>query len=94
MFWRKRTKSDFNAEVSAHLELEIERLRDEGLSQAEAEAEAHRQFGSMTRAQERFHESSRWMLLEHLRVTFRMLSVFSFATLDSLWLPSSLSRWV
>ncbi|HEY2498535.1 MAG TPA: ABC transporter permease, partial [Candidatus Angelobacter sp.] len=67
MLWRKRSKSDFNAEISAHLELEVQRLRDEGLSQAEAAAEARRQFGNLTRAQERFHESSRWMLLEHLR---------------------------
>ena len=67
MFWKRRKESDFSAEISAHLELEVQRLRDEGLSQAEAETEARRQFGNLTRVQERFHESSRWMLLEHLR---------------------------
>lgn len=67
MFWRKRKDSDFTAEVSAHLELEIERLRDEGKSQGEAEAAARRQFGNVTRVQERFHESTRWMLLEHFQ---------------------------
>jgi macrolide transport system ATP-binding/permease protein len=67
MFWRrKRKESDFHAEISAHLELEIQRLRDEGLTQAEAEAAARRGFGNVTQAAERFHESNRWMLLEHL----------------------------
>ena len=66
MFWRKRRESDFNAEISAHLELEIQRMREEGMSQAEAEAAARRQFGNVAHAQERFHEVGRWMLLEHL----------------------------
>ena len=66
MFWRKRKESDFTAEISAHLELEIQRLRDEGLSQADAEAAARREFGNVLQAKERFHESSHWMLLEHL----------------------------
>jgi predicted permease len=67
MFWRrKRKESDFKAEISAHLELEIERLRDEGMSELEAEAAAHREFGNVRQAEERFHESSHWMLLEHL----------------------------
>src|SRR5437660_5707679 len=67
MFWRhKRKESDFHAEISAHLELEIQRLRDEGLTQAEAETVAHREFGNVRQAEDRFHESSHWMLLEHL----------------------------
>ena len=66
MFWKRRKESDFSAEISAHVELEIQRLRDEGMSQQEAEAAAHRQFGNLTQTQERFHESGRWMWLEHL----------------------------
>jgi macrolide transport system ATP-binding/permease protein len=69
MFWRKskRTDADFTAEISAHLELEIERLKSEGMSQADAEASARRAFGNMRHVEEQFHESSHWMLLEHLR---------------------------
>ena len=68
MFWRyKRTARDFRDEISAHLELEVERLRGEGMNQVEAEAAARREFGNVTHAEERFHESSHWMLLEHLR---------------------------
>src|ERR1700753_943697 len=66
MFWKRRKESDFSAEISAHVELEIQRLRDEGMSQQEAEAAAHRQFGNLTQTQERFHESGRWMWLGHL----------------------------
>src|SRR6185312_574827 len=66
MFWqRKRAEADFAAEISSHLQLEIQRLRDEGVSREEAEAAAHRQFGNVARAQERFHESNRWMLAEN-----------------------------
>src|SRR5215813_12540140 len=66
MFWRKRTKTDFKAEISAHLELEIERLCDQGMRRAEAEAKAHREFGNVLQAEERFHESNHWMPLDHL----------------------------
>jgi macrolide transport system ATP-binding/permease protein len=67
MFWRKRKDSDFTAEITAHLELEIERLKNEGMSSAEAEAAARCTFGNLRHAEEQFHESSHWMLLEHLR---------------------------
>ena len=68
MLWRrKRTEADFKAEISAHLELEIERLREQGMSRADAEAQARREFGNVLQAEERFHASSHWMLLEHLR---------------------------
>jgi len=63
---RKRTESDFKAEIAAHLEHEIERLRSEGMSQAEAEGAAHREFGNVAQTEERFHETRHWMLLEHL----------------------------
>jgi len=36
MFRRKRPASDFNAEIEAHLQLEIERLQEEGLNEEEA----------------------------------------------------------
>jgi len=42
MFRPKRKPSDFGAEVEAHLQFETERLRDQGLSEAEARAAARR----------------------------------------------------
>jgi len=65
MFWRKRKSSDFAAEINAHLELETERLKEQGMSEAEARAAARRAFGNLTRAEERFYESARWLWWDH-----------------------------
>ena len=64
--WWKRKQQDFNAELEAHLELEADQLRSEGLTQEQAQSAARRALGNRTSAQERFYESSRWMLGQHL----------------------------
>jgi predicted permease len=78
MFWRKRKPSDFRAEIEAHLALETERLKEQGLSEKEARKAARRAFGNVTRAEERFYESGRWLgwdhLVQDLRFGFRMLA--------------------
>jgi predicted permease len=63
---RKRSEADFRAEIDAHLEAEAARLRNQGMSPQEALAAARRTFGNRTRAEERFYEARRWMLIEHL----------------------------
>jgi predicted permease len=77
MFGRKRKQSDFTAEIEAHLELEAERLKEQGLSEEEARVAARRAFGNVTRAEERFYESGRWLWWDHfvqdLRFGLRML---------------------
>ncbi|MGA8024829.1 MAG: ABC transporter permease, partial [Candidatus Acidiferrales bacterium] len=77
MFGRKRAASDFGAEIEAHIELEVERLREQGLGEDEARTAARRAFGNVTRAQENFYESSRWAWWEHfwqdIRYGARML---------------------
>src|SRR5438445_1348865 len=77
MFRRRRTASDFGAEIEAHLHLETERLREEGLSEEDARASALRAFGNVTQARERFYESGRWLWWDHLcqdvRFGLRML---------------------
>ncbi|MCP3144575.1 ABC transporter permease [Pyxidicoccus xibeiensis] len=55
MFGR-RSQEDFDAEVRAHLELETERLRAQGLSPAEAERVARRNFGNVAAAGDRFRD--------------------------------------
>ena len=67
MWRRRRTDDDFNAEIKAHLALETDRLVGDGLSREEAGAVAHRRFGNVTAAQERFYESRRLIWLDHLR---------------------------
>lgn len=60
MFRRHRKPSDFGAEIDAHLQLEVDRLREQGLSEAEARAAARCNFGNLTSAQERFYELRRY----------------------------------
>ena len=77
MFRRKRDTQDFAAEIEAHIELEAERLREQGMSAEDARAAAARAFGNVTRTKERFYESGRAAWLDHLwrdvRYAARML---------------------
>jgi MacB-like periplasmic core domain/FtsX-like permease family len=66
MFRQKRKANDFGAEIEAHLQLEADRLREQGLSEAAAQTAARRSFGNVTRARERFYESGRWLWWDHL----------------------------
>ena len=63
---RNRKVSDFAAEIQSHLEMEVERLREQGMSEDEARMAARRAFGNVTRAQERFVEARRWQWLDHV----------------------------
>jgi putative ABC transport system permease protein len=77
MFRRKRQASDFDAEIEAHIEAETERLQEQGLSYEHARTAARRAFGNVTRAQERYYESGRWLWWDHfwhdIRYGLRML---------------------
>ena len=77
MFWRNGKQSDFAAEIQAHLELETERLKEQGLSEEEARIAARRAFGNVTQVEEHFYESGRWLGWDHLaqdvRFALRML---------------------
>jgi putative ABC transport system permease protein len=65
MFGCKRKLDDFTSEIEAHLRLEVERLREQGLSEEEARATARRSFGNVLQAEERFYESSCWLAWDH-----------------------------
>lgn len=64
MFWRRRKASDFAAEIEAHIQLEEDRLRSEGVAAEEARAAALRAFGNRTARQEEFYENSGTVWLE------------------------------
>jgi len=66
MFRRKRSAEDFAEEIKAHLELEADELKREGLSEDEARWKARREFGNVSAAQERFYLKSRWVGLDKL----------------------------
>ena len=63
---RKRSAEDFAAEIKAHLELEAEELKSEGVSPDEAQWQARRAFGNVRAAQERFYLRGRWLALDKL----------------------------
>jgi macrolide transport system ATP-binding/permease protein len=65
-FRRNRETGDFSEEIQAHIQLEIDRLREQGLSEEAAQAAAYRMFGSARRARETFYESHRWLFWDHL----------------------------
>jgi predicted permease len=66
MFNRKRNATDFAEEIKAHLQLETDELKGEGLSEEEARWKARREFGNVTTAQERFYMKGRWVWLDKL----------------------------
>ena len=66
MFRRTRGLDDFTAELESHLQLEIDRLRDDGLTADEARAAAQRTFGNITVSRERFYEAHRWLWWDRL----------------------------
>ncbi len=72
-----RPQSDFSEELQAHLAIEIDRLRAEGLGEEEADRQARRNLGNLAIAGERFYESRRWLWLDHFlqdtRQTFRRM---------------------
>jgi predicted permease len=64
----RRSDRDFREEIDAHLALEADRQAAErGLAPADARLAAHRTFGNVTHAQERFFRSQRWAWAERLR---------------------------
>jgi putative ABC transport system permease protein len=77
MFRRKRKASDFGAEIEAHIQLETERLQEQGLSYEDARTAARRCFGNVTNTQEHFYESSHLLWWDNfwqdIRYAARML---------------------
>jgi predicted permease len=77
MFRRKRSAEDFRAEVEAHLALEADDLKGEGLNADEARWKARREFGNVRAVQERFYVKGRLVGLDKLwrDVRFAMRSL-------------------
>src|SRR5271165_2865784 len=67
MLFRRRSQKDFDAEVEAHIALEAERLRSEGMSEADARAAARRAFGNPLGAQEKFYDRTHSTWIDRLK---------------------------
>jgi macrolide transport system ATP-binding/permease protein len=78
MFRPKRSTDDFAEEIKAHLDLEADELKREGLSEGEARRRARLDFGNVRAAQERFYLNSRivWLdnLVQDLKFAIRQLA--------------------
>jgi putative ABC transport system permease protein len=66
-----RVDEDFAAEIQAHLQIETDRLVEDGMQPHEARLAAERRFGNVARVRERFYESRRWMWLDNLTQDIR-----------------------
>ena len=66
MFKRKRSSEDFAAEIQAHLDLEADELKREGLGADQARRLAHIEFGSVRATRERFYLHGRVAWLDTL----------------------------
>jgi predicted permease len=66
MFRRKRSAEDFAEEIKAHLELEADELRGEGVNSGDAYTKARSAFGNVGVAQERFYQKGRLVWLDKL----------------------------
>lgn len=75
MFRRRRDTDDYAAEIESHLQFEIDRLQNEGLSPDAARAAARRAFGNVTLSTERHYDAGRWAwwdrFAQDLRYTVR-----------------------
>src|SRR5579871_2011599 len=67
----RRKHEDFSNELQAHLAIETDRLRAEGLDDLEARRRAHLNVGNIMQQEQRFYEAGRWMWLDQLRQDIR-----------------------
>src|SRR3954462_7724333 len=55
----RRSQNDFEDEIRSHLQMEIDRLKAQGMSPEDAERTARRTFGNMGVAEDRFYHGQR-----------------------------------
>ena len=76
LFTRRYRYNDLSVSIREHLEEKIEDLVDSGMSRAQAERAARREFGNVTLIQERSREVWQWpveIILSDLKLTLRRL---------------------
>lgn len=64
MFGR-RSQRDFEDEIRSHLQIEIDRLKAQGMSQDDAERAARRRFGNVGVIEDRFYHAQRFASLQN-----------------------------
>ena len=62
----RRPQHDFEDEIRSHLELEVDRLCAQGMSRADAERAARRNFGNVGAAEDRFYHAQRFASVQDI----------------------------
>jgi putative ABC transport system permease protein len=81
LFTRRKIYDDLSEEIRQHLDEKIDALVAEGMSREEAVHAARREFGNVTRIEERGRETWMWPLIERLWADTR----FAFRQLNKNW---------
>lgn len=63
---RRRPQRDFEDEIRVHLELETDQLIAQGMSPRDARLAARKRFGNVAAAQERYHDTARFVRIEEI----------------------------
>ena len=71
LFSKKRRYDDISVSIQEHLDERVDELVDEGMSRDEAQQKARREFGNVTRIEERSREAWQWQRLESLLVDLK-----------------------
>ena len=69
--FRRRSQRDFEDEIRSHLELETERLKAQGMSDADAAYAARRRFGNVGAAEDRFYHARPFAAVDDIRRDMR-----------------------
>jgi len=70
----RRSQRDFEVEIQSHIDIETDRLIEEGMHPHDARLAARRRFGNVSKAQERYHDGARLAWLEQLMLDVRYAS--------------------
>lgn len=62
----RRSQRDFEDEIKSHMQLEIDRLKAQGMSDHDARLAAHKHFGSLTVAEDRYYHGRRFASFDEI----------------------------
>src|SRR5687768_11490451 len=71
MMRRRRSDEDFAREVESHVQLEADRLVEEGMAPEAARSEAQKRFGNPALVREHFYYSNRSLWIDQLKQDVR-----------------------
>jgi predicted permease len=74
MWGFRRSQRDFEVEIQSHIDIEMDRLIEEGMHPDDARLAARRRFGNVSKAQERYHDGATLAWFEQVMMDVRYAS--------------------